>query len=280
MSRIMYTASNTMTQLQQQIDVIGNNLANSDTNGYKRGEASFSELLNQHLDNQPNAVNEIGRLTPLGIRQGNGARIGQIQNIFTQGSLRTTSRDLDIALTKPNLMFMVGVADDNATVVRYTRDGAFYLSPINNNQTMLVTAEGNSVLDENGNPIVITGSINEISVSEEGVLTAATEGNGNQSFNLGIVSVQKPQFLEKIGGNLFGLPANMNELGVAEGEILTELTGAGRTEIAMKQGMLESSNVDMGKEMTDLIMTQRLYQFQSRSISIGDQMLGLVNTIR
>ena len=103
---------------------------------------------------------------------------------------------------------------------------------------------------------------------------------GQQTFELGVVSVQKPQFLEKTGGNLYRLPNNFDQLGVTEYDILTELTGNLRGEISMKQGALETSNVDLSKEMTDLITAQRMYQFQSRSVTMADQMLGLVNSIR
>jgi len=69
-------------------------------------------------------------------------------------------------------------------------------------------------------------------------------------------------------------------LNVPENEVLTEMNGPLREQIAMQQGALEQSNVDMSKEMTELINLQRAYQFQSRSVSIADQMMGLVNGIR
>ncbi|MFB5283568.1 flagellar hook-basal body protein [Peribacillus sp. Hz7] len=277
MNRTMIAASNTLGQLQKQIDVISNNMANVETTGFKRGEASFTDLLVQQLNNQPNQAAEVGRLTPLGIRQGNGAKIGQIQNVQAQGSLKATNRNLDVAFTKENLYFMIGVEEGN--VVRLSRDGAFYLSP-NGNENMLVTADGHTVLDENGNDIVIEGDIKEIQISDEGTVKAITTDGGEQTFNLGVVSVQKPQFLEKLGDNLYGLPDNYDGLGVTADDVLTELTGALRTDISVKQGVLESSNVDLSKEMTDLITAQRMYQFQSRSITMADQMLGLVNSIR
>ena len=275
MNRTMITASNTLSQLQQQIDLIGNNMANVGTNGYKRSEASFNDLLVQQMDNQTKQDEEVGRLTPLGIRGGNGAKLSQAQLVLAQGSLKTTNRDLDVALTKENLFFEVGVDD----VIHLTRDGSFHLSPVNGNQNMLVTAEGNPVLDATGDPIEIDGTIKEITISDTGTLTVTNEG-GQQTFELGVVSVQKPQFLEKTGGNLYRLPNNYDQLGVTEFDILTELTGNQRGEISMKQGALETSNVDLSKEMTDLITAQRMYQFQSRSVTMADQMLGLVNSIR
>ena len=72
----------------------------------------------------------------------------------------------------------------------------------------------------------------------------------------------------------------MAELNVPVNEILTELNGPMRNQVSIQQRALEQSNVDMSKEMTDLINLQRAYQFQSRSVSIADQMMGLVNGIR
>ena len=81
--------------------------------------------------------------------------------------------------------------------------------------------------------------------------------------------------LEKTGDNLYRL-SDMAD----ENEAIMDLNGARRSEIAMKQNALEQSNVDISKEMVNLIATQRSYQFQSRSISLADQMMGLVNGIR
>ena len=280
MNRTMITASNTLSQLQQQIDLIGNNMANVGTNGYKRSEASFNDLLVQQMDNQTKQDAEVGRLTPLGIRGGNGAKLSQAQLVLAQGSLKTTNRDLDVALTKENLFFTINVQDENGSSTRFTRDGAFFLSPVDGNQLQLVTADGNAVLDEFGDAILINGQVKDLTISNEGEMVVTTADGGEQNFNLGVVSVNKPQFLEKLGGNLYGLPANFNGLGVNENDILNTLTGNQRGEISMKQGALETSNVDLSKEMTDLITAQRMYQFQSRSVTMADQMLGLVNSIR
>ena len=78
----MITATNTLGQLQKNLDVISSNMANVGTTGYKRKTATFTDLLVQQFNNQPSAENEIGRLTPNGIRQGNGAKLGQIQAVI------------------------------------------------------------------------------------------------------------------------------------------------------------------------------------------------------
>ena len=145
---------------------------------------------------------------------------------------------------------------------------------------MLVTSDGNPILDENNNPININGQAKRYSVTENGSLVVEMTGGERQTINLGVTLVNKPQFLENKGNNLLGLPDNLDTLNVAEADVLTNLDGMARNEISIKQGALEQSNVDLSKEMTDLIAVQRSYQFQSRSINIADQMMGLINGIR
>ncbi|EHL78797.1 MULTISPECIES: flagellar hook-basal body protein [Bacillus] len=274
MNRIMINATNTLGQLQKQLDVISNNLANADTNGFKSREATFSDLLVQQFQNQLHPNSEMGRMTPEGIRLGTGAKLAQTKMNTKLGPIQTTGRSLDLALTNENQYFKVLVQENGREEIRFTRNGAFYLSPVNGNQVMLVTAEGYPVLDEQNRPVQLNRQAGQnITVDKTGRLSVG----GGQAVNLGIVSVERPQYLEQKGNNLLGLPADST---VAIGEVARDLTGALRSEISVQQGALEKSNVDISKEMTDMINVQRSYQFQSRSVTLGDQMMGLVNSLR
>ncbi len=86
--------------------------------------------------------------------------------------------------------------------------------------------------------------------------------------------------MEKLSGSYVGLPDNLAQLGYTQAEVVTELRGANRQQIGMQSGSLEMSNVNLSKEMTDLIQTQRSYQFNARAVTLADQMLGLINGIR
>ncbi|MHA7138218.1 flagellar hook-basal body protein [Rossellomorea arthrocnemi] len=280
MNRTMITATNTLGQLQKQMDMIGHNLSNAETNGYKRREATFSELLVQQVNNQRVEEFETGRLTPLGVREGSGAKLSQSQLILNQGSLKSTGRSLDFALTSGGQFFKVLAQDDNSSAVRYTRDGAFFVSPTGNGEAMLVNGSGLPVLDENDNYITFSEDASSFQLGDNGILTVAGAGGVEEQFNLGIVTVEKSQFLQQFGGNLLGFAENLNELGVTEDEVVTNVVGGARSDISMVQNSLEGSNVDISKEMTDMLNVQRSYQFQSRSISLADQMMGLVNGIR
>ncbi|WP_226675587.1 flagellar hook-basal body protein [Rossellomorea aquimaris] len=280
MNRTMITATNTLGQLQKQMDMIGHNLSNADTNGYKRRDASFSEMLVQQVKNQGVDRFEAGRLTPLGVREGNGARLSQSQLILNQGSLKATGRALDFALTSDRQFFKVLSQEDGSSAVRYTRDGAFFVSPTGNGEAMLVNGSGLPILDENDNVMTFSEDASAFELGNNGVLTVRDSRGAEEQFNLGVVTIEKSQFLQQFGGNLLGLAENLDELGVTEDEVLTNVTGGERSGISMVQNSLEGSNVDISKEMTDMLNVQRSYQFQARSISLADQMMGLVNGIR
>jgi flagellar basal-body rod protein FlgG len=276
MLRSMITATNTMGQLQKQLDTIGHNLANIDTQSYKRTETSFSELVRQQYDNQTKETEETNTNGELGISQGTGAKLGS-SLVFTQGSLKQTGRALDIALTVPNQFFQIEVNGE----IQYTRDGALYLSPTTDgtNRLMLATAEGNQVLDENQNPIMFEDNFKELVISKDGTITAVPRNDEElpQIFGIGVVQFERPQMLVQNGNNRYSLKdLGNNQLG----DVLTFLDGELRNEVSMQQGALEMSNVDLSKEMTDLMISQRSYQMNAKSITMGDQMLGLINGVR
>ncbi|MED1740649.1 flagellar hook-basal body protein [Bacillus swezeyi] len=275
MLRSMITASNTMNQLQKQIDHISHNLANTDTTGYKAKNTSFSELVRQQIEQVNEKNNEVAesRKTPPGLRVGVGAVLTD-QLTHKQGSIKETGRELDIALTSPYQYFQVDVDGD----VQYTRDGAFYLAPAagNADQLQLVTKEGHPVLDENGNAIRFNQRYKNFQIDGSGTVTVSS-GNQNEaplSFSLGIAQAVKPQALAEAGSNLFSVRDDLRDTA------LINLNGAERQDVSIKQGFLESSNVDVSKEMSDLISSQRSYQMNSRAISMGDQMMGLINSVR
>ncbi|TFE04095.1 flagellar hook-basal body protein [Jeotgalibacillus salarius] len=278
MNRNMVTATNTMNQLQQQLDLISNNIANSAVTGYKQTTANFNSLLHQQVQNQRG--DEAPRMTPDGIRVGNGAKISQSQLVGTQGSLQRTDRELDFAFTGENLYFKVLVQSPDGTAEQnFTRDGAFYLTPVNDDEVMLVDAQGNGILNQNDELIMLDGPVENIQLQDDGTLLVESNG-AQQEVELGVVDIQRPQLMDRVSSIYLGLPDNLDELGVEEGELLVQMEGGLRPGIGLEQGALEQSNVDLSKAFTELIEVQRNYQFHSRAVSISDQMSGLVNGLR
>lgn len=279
MIRTMFTATNTLSQLQNQIDTISNNISNSNTAGYKTKEARFSEMLYQQFNNDE--MDTTVRQSPVGIRYGVGAKIGQIQTNYAQGSLQNTDRDLDLAFTKEKQYFNILMPQgENGQRVVYSRQGDFYVSPVADGQVMLVNGDGYAVADSDGQAITFRDNVKNFNLTNDGMLMVNYDNGETQSFELGITELQKPQVMEHVSGTYIALPTNLNELGYNEIDVLTNMQGAERNEIGITNGKLEMSNVDLSKEMTDLINAQRSYQFSSRAISIADQMLGLINGIR
>ncbi|MBU5268017.1 flagellar hook-basal body protein [Virgibacillus proomii] len=276
MSRTMIQAAVTMNQLQNKLDVIGNNLANSQTTGYKNRQANFSSLLFQQMNNLTDPRNAEGRLTPDGLRIGTGAKLGAINSNMQLGALQNTDRALDTALLDASHLYQVQVIENGVTETRYTRDGAFYLSPVNNNQqVMLTNSDGNPVLGING-PIVINEGFDDITLLPNGEIRVTRGATTEIAGRVAVVEAVRPHLLEATGENLFRLP-NVAELGFNIAEIIQPV---GENEQILKGGTLEASNVDMSQEMSELIMTQRAYQSNARTISMSDQMLGLINQLR
>jgi flagellar basal-body rod protein FlgG len=277
MLRSMITAANTMAQLQQQLDVISHNIANVNTTGYKKREATFGELLVQQFNDLP-TKDEAPRLTPNGIRYGVGAKLSSTNIQLKQGPILKSDRPLDLAFTKEGQFFRVLAEENGEPMIRYTRDGAFYFSPsaADPNELMLVTADGSFVLDSNNEPIRIRDGFKDIQITPNGTIHVIdASGNIVQSVELGVTTILRPQLLKSVGDNRFALPDGVNEADVA-----VDMTGNLRGQIQLQQYALEQSNVELATEMSELMITQRSYQMNARSITFSDQMMGLINGIR
>lgn len=278
MNRTMLTAVNTLGQLQKQVDLIGHNLANAETSGFKKREASFSDLIAQQINNHSSVESEIGRLSPLGIRQSPGSGISQTFMSTGQGSLKNTGRPLDLAFTKENQYFKVLVQEGGESALRFTRNGELDIVQAGG-QWLLATKDGHPVLDANDQIIAFSDQVEDIKMDRSGTMEFRLASGETQVSQLGIVALFKPQFMEAKGNSLIGLPDQL-DAGVNVNDIYMDLIGANRADVGLEQGALEVSNVDVGQEMAQLLTTQRSIQFQSRSITLADQMMGLINGIR
>ncbi|MFZ4451802.1 flagellar hook-basal body protein [Salibacterium aidingense] len=273
------SSANTMGQLQHKLDGISNNLANSDRTGYKRRETTFSDMLFQQVNNQTDPRNDAGRITPGGLRTGTGAAVAQTALRLEQGSIKETERELDFAITERDQFFQVESMADGEAETQYTRDGSFYLSenPENPGTWTLVNNQGDYLLGADGERMNIPAGAGDFSLQKDGTLEAVLEnGEEVEVGQLELARITKPQLLESAGGNNYSLP-DLAELGFAEADVIEFAAGE---EAQVTQGSLEQSNVDMGQEMTDMMNTQRHYSFNARAISQGDQMMGLINSIR
>lgn len=266
----MYTASQGLRALQSKIDTIANNVANVNTVGYKSKEAVFGELLYQQLNNQPpgETAGENGRITEEMIRRGQGTFLAATPTQFSQGVQQDTGVATDLMINGRGF-FRIASQNDPGNYL-YTRNGAFHLSPIDD-MNYLVTANGEFVLNGDNEPIAFEAG-SSFTVLEDGTIIEKTvDGEENNIGRIGIFTFPNEEMLVTDGnGNWMLNPQadpNMNEPTLAE------------TGYTVIQGALESSNVDLSKQMTDLISTQRMLSMVSRALTINDEMVGLANNL-
>ena len=273
--RNMMNVAVTMGQLQNRMDITANNIANLNTFGYKSSHAQFASLMFQQVNNILEHDEESPRMTPFGIRVGSGARLSDTALNMQNGSIQMTERPLDVAIQQPNRFFVVHAPSvDDDTEIQYTRAGHFYLQPINDTELMLTTGEGYPVEGHDG-PITIYGDFDDIQINALGGIDVTRGNVTTTEAYLQVVDFERTRGLEKTGGNTYRLDEE------ALGAPIEDFVALVQPEDAqLVAGALETSNVDLSKEFTDLIESQRAYSFNARSISIGDQMLGLIGSMR
>lgn len=288
MNTSLLISASALQSFQQKLDSVSNNIANVNTTGYKRREASFSEMLAsqiQNHDQSPLNQVEVGRLTPEGIRVGYGSRLGITQLEMEQGQAVQTGNPFDFKIQGKGL-FQVGYpsgADQNAGKfdIRYTRDGSFHLSPTSNKPGAyhIVSQNGGFLLDQNGVPIVLD-SKNRVQFAANGEIQLQNRnGQGipvisNQ--RVAIVDIKNPHLLQNVGDNEFEIAGNVLPNGSSPLNYVRIMPPG---EVQIQSGYLEGSNVDLMKEMTDLMTSQRGFQMNARAISYTDQMMGIANSI-
>ncbi|MCD9022274.1 flagellar hook-basal body protein [Cohnella silvisoli] len=279
MNSSMIIASASMGALQQKLDMLADNISNSNTVGYKRKTAVFEDImtsLNPHIDD----FKQPGRRTPLGFTEGWGARIAAMQTDLSQGVLQQTGNMTDVAI-EGNGLFEVRTDGDINGARAFTRHGPFQLMPDANGDRVLVTNSGQYIVGDTGNGedfIRVPEGYN-LGIAADGTLTAV--GNeGTTPINLGklkLVQVTNPELLQAVADNLYGIPANVNPNDAVRN--IAALPN-GETGISVRQGFVEQSNVNMADEMTDLMIVQRAYQLSARALSSSEQMMGMANNLR
>jgi flagellar hook protein FlgE len=267
MLRSLYSGVSGMRGFQQKLDVIGNNISNVNTFGFKKGRLTFQDMMSQ-TTRSAGEPGVRGGTNPQQI--GLGVRTGSVDTIHTQGSLQTTNRILDLAVTGDGLF----VVSDGASEL-YTRAGNFYLD----RDGMVVNDQGYYLQQVGGGDIQIPLEAKSFSISSDGTVTYI-DGATNQPVEAGQIGLAKfsnPGGLEKAGGNLYRYTLNSNNGVPAIVEPGSDLDGTG--EIA--SGALEMANVDLAEEFTEMIVTQRGFQANTKIITTSDEILQeLVNLKR
>ena len=260
MFKALFTSASGMKCQQRYIDVIANNLANVNTNGFKASQLNFQDLLYDH-EITPGTEATEGNQVPTGLEIGSGVRIVSTSKLFTQGDLEQTGRNLDICIQGQGF-FRINMADGT---IAYTRDGAFGLD----GQRRIVTADGRPLSDN----ISLPGGTREIVISADGKVFAVVGSSGEEQSvgSISLAAFANPAGLKSVGDNLF-LET------VASGA--PTLSSPGQNGVgSFRQGYLERSNVNVVSELVRLIAAQRAYEINTKSISVADKMLQQSNNL-
>ena len=251
----LWTSKSGLNANQEKLDVISNNIANVNTTGYKKVNAGFKDLISSSLDEWGNPLNDKTATV------GSGVKAGNFTKDNSQGGLQTTNQKTDLALDGEGYFKVIS---SNGTEY-YTRDGSFKLDSYGR----LVTANGNilEVQYANGYSQNNTGlTADNFTINKKGEIFAENNGNFEKVGEIAVYTAVGNDAFTSVGDNLF---KELN--GVHVYRIL---------DADMYQGYLETSNVDLSQEMTDLIVTQRAFQLSSKGITAADEMWQMINNLR
>lgn len=259
MNLSLYSGATGMQAQQLNLNTIANNIANVNTTGFKKQKIEFQDLLYQNPRASGSEVGG-GNRVPAGVEMGNGTQVVSTAKVFTQGQLTQTGEQLDLAIEGDGF-FEVQRQDGTSA---YTRDGG-----------LKVDANGR-IVTSNGLPLVggfrpIPAEATNIGISDSGFVTVKTP-NGEQTFRMQLVRFANPAGLRSMGSNLY-----------------EETTASGPPEVGnpgesgfgtIRQSYLEMSNVNVVEEMVNMIIAQRAYEINSKSIQTSDDMLSRINQLK
>ncbi len=259
MIRGLWSAASGMNSMQFNLDVIANNLANVNTVGFKRSRADFEDLLYQTV-RMPGTENADGSQVPTGMQIGMGSRPTAIQKIFTQGNYENTESELDWAIEGRGFFKVISNGEE-----LYTRSGSFKIDK----DGFIVTSNGDRLQPE----FAVPQGTTRITIDAYGLITASDQaGNPLASVQLTTYDFINPAGLYSVGRNLFR-PT------LASGDPIEGNPGIDNFG-TIAQGFLEQSNVDVVREMVEMIITQRAYELNSKTVQTADDMLGIANNLK
>lgn len=303
MLRSMNSAISGMQSFQTMLDVIGNNIANVNTIGFKAGRADFADVLSQTISgaSAPSATG-LGGMNAQQV--GLGVKVGAIQTMFTQGADQTTGNPTDLAIQGSGL-FVVSPNNDTPA------SGSS--APTTSNAPLYYTRAGNFSVDASGNlvlpngmvavgvaggtwpsgttpvlqsvnlkqfftqaqaasgssipasPVTISSSPNVQIGNDGSINVTASDGNQYTIGHLALATVSNPSGLEKIGDNVYQTSGN-------SGAPTFEQPGANNSGTLMS-GTLEMSNVDLTNEMANMLVAENGYAANSHVIGADNTIL-------
>jgi flagellar basal-body rod protein FlgG len=260
--KVLQIAATGMAAQQMRVEVISNNIANMSTTAYRPRVAEFADLMYQQYQTPGSITSQTGTLVPAGIQLGTGVRPTTVSMEITQGNLKQTGGDLDLAIEGTGFFEIILPSGERA----YTRDGNFNRSA----QGEMVTMEGFPLADS----ITIPIETRRLTISRDGEVTAYFNdaAEGQQIGTIFLTRFVNEKGLEAMGGNMF----RPTEASGTANTFIPGTEGIG----TMRQGYIESSAVDVVREISNLIEAQRGYELNSKVITAADEMLAATTRIR
>lgn len=261
MLRSLYSGVSGLKSHQTKMDVIGNNVANVNTYAYKANRTAFSDVFSQTISGGSAPTDELGGVNAKQV--GLGVQVAAINTNWTPGSAQATENALNVMISGDGFFMVQGPNEDE---VFYTRVGNFEFDTEGN---LVLSGLGYKVLDMDGETIQREEGLSEITISKQGVISGLDEAQEVQEIaTLGVVNFLNPTGLTKAGNSLY-------QEDIASGAPMEEDDWqAGKNGTGLLQsGYLEMSNVSLADEFTDMIITQRGYQANSRVITVSDTLL-------
>jgi flagellar basal-body rod protein FlgG len=259
MNLALWAAKTGLDAQNTQMAVIANNLANSNTTGFKADRAAFQDLMYQNVE-QVGAQSTQNTQYSTGLALGTGVRIAATEKNYSQGSVLQTGGKLDISISGQGF-FQITMPDGSLS---YTRDGSFSLD----SQGNVVTAVGNPISPA----ITIPITAQSVTIGVDGTVSITTAGSPKTTT---VGQIQLASFI-----NNEGLQPTGNNLLVESGSSGAPQVGTpGANGLgSLQQGSLETSNVNTVTELVNMITCQRAYEMNSKAISTTDQMLQYLTT--
>lgn len=261
MIRALHTSASGMAAQESNVNTISNNIANVNTTGFKKARTEFDDLLYETVQ-EAGAKSSANTEYNVGHQVGSGAKVSATRKIHSQGSPQMTNNPYDLMVNGEGFMGIVSPIGE----MKYTRDGSFNVDA----QGTLVTRAGHKVFPG----INVPPNVMRINISEDGLVEAFTR-ESVEPIQLGSIPVFT--FVNPVGLRSDG--SNMLAATTGSGQAIQNKPGENGSGILM-QGAIESSNVNVMNEMTDLIKAQRAYEMNSKVMGVADQMLQTVNNVR
>lgn len=282
MLRSMYSAISGMQAFQTKLDVIGNNIANVDTTGFKAGRTDFSSVLSQTMSGGSAPNGSFGGTNPQQV--GLGVQVSAIPTLFTQGGSQSTGVQTD-AMINGDGFFVVSNGNSNLL----TREGDFTVDSNDNlvlpDGSIALGVHAGAALNSNGsnlekinlqtllsesNPTYTLANSPDVEIGADGSISVmATDPSGTSSRvtigKLAIATVPNPDGLEAVGNTMFQVSNN-------SGSATYQVAGTNNTG-TVQSGYLEMSNVDLTREFTEMIIAQRGFDANSHMIGTDNAIL-------